>query len=242
MIYEGKICLASMTSTEWSTLNPVLLLGQKGIESDTDLEKNGDGIKDWNSLQYIKVRSSDIIGDVGYSGDFRTVGGINIKGTGDIPLDYVPTTRTINGVPLTDNINLDFVPTTRKINNIPLIGDITLSASDLGISTGTTNLIRVLEIESDANPTINTDSYDLINITGQATDIISFTTNLLGTPTSEQCLIINIFSPILINIEWGDKFESSKVLLPVTNTINTKTTIGFMYNSASSKWRCIGVS
>lgn len=40
------------TSSNWSTANPVLAVGQIGIESDTRKIKVGDGVTTWNSLHY----------------------------------------------------------------------------------------------------------------------------------------------------------------------------------------------
>lgn len=40
------------TSSNWSTANPVLAVGQIGIESDTRKLKVGDGATTWNSLHY----------------------------------------------------------------------------------------------------------------------------------------------------------------------------------------------
>ena len=40
------------TAAQFTADNPVLLPNQIGIESDTDLQKKGDGITAWNSLGY----------------------------------------------------------------------------------------------------------------------------------------------------------------------------------------------
>ena len=40
------------TSINWSDSNPVLLKGEIGLESDTNLFKIGDGVSDWSSLEY----------------------------------------------------------------------------------------------------------------------------------------------------------------------------------------------
>lgn len=41
------------TAAQWTSANPVLLLGERGIETDTGKEKSGDGVTAWNSLSYI---------------------------------------------------------------------------------------------------------------------------------------------------------------------------------------------
>ncbi len=40
------------TAAEWVQINPVLQLGWIGYESDTGRVKIGDGISDWNTLEY----------------------------------------------------------------------------------------------------------------------------------------------------------------------------------------------
>ena len=43
------------TAAEWTSTNPVLSLGEMGIETDTRKIKFGDGTTGWNSLQYISA-------------------------------------------------------------------------------------------------------------------------------------------------------------------------------------------
>ena len=60
MEIQARIRLHRRTSTELTDSNPVLLEGQKVIESDTNYEKIGDGVTAWNSLPYQKIRTQDI--------------------------------------------------------------------------------------------------------------------------------------------------------------------------------------
>ena len=48
------------TALNWKSQNPILLLGEFGIESDTDKIKIGDGISAWNTLPYYTVTLDDI--------------------------------------------------------------------------------------------------------------------------------------------------------------------------------------
>lgn len=47
-----QIQLRIDTATNWTTVNPTLLSGEVGIESDTGLFKIGDGSTQWTSLSY----------------------------------------------------------------------------------------------------------------------------------------------------------------------------------------------
>ena len=51
-LYPEHIALTSRSSSDWQALNPVLLKGEIGIESDTLRMKIGNGISDWNVLAY----------------------------------------------------------------------------------------------------------------------------------------------------------------------------------------------
>lgn len=91
-----------------------------------------------------------------------------------------------------------------------------------------------------ATPTTATDSYDMVLFTGLATAITSMTTNLTGTPTEGQTLWIAFTDNGTARaITWGSSFEASTVALPTTTVISTRLDVGFVWNTVTSKWRCI---
>lgn len=92
---------------------------------------------------------------------------------------------------------------------------------------------------SSTTPTINTDNVDFYSITALAGDITSFTTNLSGTPTDGQKLWIAITGTAARAITWGSSFESSTVTLPTTTVSTNRLDVGFVWNAATSKWRCV---
>lgn len=47
-----RIQLRHDTTTNWSLVNPVLLEGEIGLETDTNQMKMGNGVDDWNTLEY----------------------------------------------------------------------------------------------------------------------------------------------------------------------------------------------
>lgn len=95
---------------------------------------------------------------------------------------------------------------------------------------------------SSATPTINTDNVDMYLLTAQAADITSFTTNLSGTPTEGQTLWIAITGTAARAITWGTSFEASTVALPTTTVTTNRLDVGFVWNSVTSKWRCIATA
>jgi hypothetical protein len=101
---------------------------------------------------------------------------------------------------------------------------------------------RVSTTTSSATPTINTDTVDQYGLTAQTVDITSFSTNLSGTPTNGQKLWIYIVGTAARGITWGASFESSTVTLPTTTVTTNRLDVGFVWNAASSVWRCVATA
>lgn len=136
--------------------------------------------------------------------------------------------------------------TTTGTGVLTALGQTTNTASGLVTGSGTVTLTnkwvqpRVLaSTANSATPTLNTDSYDMMVITGQSVAITSFTTNLTGTPVNGQKLWIAITGTTAIAITWGASFESSTIQLPTTTTSTDRLDVGFVWNAATSKWRCV---
>lgn len=101
---------------------------------------------------------------------------------------------------------------------------------------------RAVTTTSSATPTINTDVTDIYGLTAQAATITSFTTNLSGTPTNGQKLWIYIVGTGAVAITWGASFQASTIALPTTTVSTTRLDIGFVWDAASSVWRCVAVA
>lgn len=99
---------------------------------------------------------------------------------------------------------------------------------------------RVSSEASSATPTINTDNVDAHSITALAADITSMTSNLSGTPTNFQSLTIRFKDDGTARaITWGASFEAKGCALPVTTVISKVLTVGFLYDTVTSKWGCV---
>ena len=137
------------------------------------------------------------------------------------------------------------------IQTPPVAGTPTLTlptSSDTLVGLATTDTLtnkriepRVGTVVSSAVPTINTDNYDAYSITALAVDITSMTTNLSGTPTDFQKLTIRIKDDgaAIRAITWGTGFEAKGMDLPLTTVLSKVLTIGFIYDSVTSKWGCV---
>lgn len=101
---------------------------------------------------------------------------------------------------------------------------------------------RVTSETSSATPTINVNITDIHRITAQTVDITSMTTNLSGTPTHGQQLIIEITGTASRAITWGASFEATTVALPTTTSGTETLRVGFMWNTATSKFSCVAVA
>lgn len=98
---------------------------------------------------------------------------------------------------------------------------------------------RVASITSAAEPAINTDNCDIANIASLATNISNMSTNLTGTPTSGQVLIMRIKDDgTARTISWGTSFKAEGVPLPTTTVISKQLTVAFLWNG--STWGCVG--
>lgn len=138
--------------------------------------------------------------------------------------------------------------TSPVISTISNSGTLTLPTStDTLVGRATTDTLtnkrinpRVSTETSSATPTINTDNVDAHSITALATAITSMTTNLTGTPVNFQRLLIRIKDNGTARaITWGSSFEARGVALPTTTVISKVLTVGFIYDTVTSKWGCV---
>lgn len=117
-------------------------------------------------------------------------------------------------------------------------GGVTLT----GVETLTNKRItpRTATVASSATPTINTDTTDLFTITAQAAAITSFTTNLSGTPTEGQKLMLRILDNGNARaITHGASFRSLTGTLLTTTTAGKISYEGFIWNAVDSIWDCL---
>lgn len=168
------------------------------------------------------------------------------------------TARNINGVSFDGSANITITANTTNALTIGTglsgtsfngSGAVTIAIdSTVATLTGTQTLTnkritpRVSTTASSATPTINTDNVDMFGLTAQAADITSFTTNLSGTPTDGQKLWIYIVGTAARAITWGASFEASTVALPTTTVSTNRLDVGFVWNAATSKWRCVAAA
>ena len=100
---------------------------------------------------------------------------------------------------------------------------------------------RVGSTTSSATPSINSDIYDAYSITSLAAAITSVT--VTGTPSNFQQLTVRIKDNGTARaIAWGAGFEAKGNALPTTTVISKVLTVGFLYDTVTSKWGCVSVA
>lgn len=146
----------------------------------------------------------------------RTIAGVSFNGTANIAIASTNLSDTASIALLTNTVTL----TNKRVTK------------------------RVVTTTQSATPTINTDNTDVAYITGLAQAVTSFTTNLSGTPVNGDTLIIDVTDNGTGRaLSFGSSFETSgTVALPTTTVANTKLTIGFRWNVATSAWTCVAVA
>lgn len=237
------------TAAEWDSANPVLASGEPSFEKDTGNFKIGDGSTAYNSLPPF-ASGGDASTDTATSVDGELVA---FKGTGGKLLQRVAGTGAIlltDGVydvvdPAEMNTFLGIDAAQLKIDMSLDLVDNTSDETKWAATKTLTNtriIPRVPVIVSGSTPAINTDLSDMFGITALAVDITSMTSGLSGSPYDGEPLWIYIVGTATRQIAWGTGFEDGAASLPTATSGTQRLDAGFVYNDASSKWRCMVVS
>lgn len=72
---KARVRLKTDTSEAWRRNNPILLNGEEGYESDTNLSKIGDGVHHWLELDYKNSGASAVASTANYALDSNSLGG-----------------------------------------------------------------------------------------------------------------------------------------------------------------------
>lgn len=171
---------------------------------------------------------------------------INLDG---IPVDAITGVGTANQIAyftsgqVIASLDTATYPSLTELARVKNVGSQVVGTTDTNTLTNKRITARSGTVASSGTPTINTDNVDYYSITALAAAITSFTTNLSGTPTIGQTLWISITDNGTARaITWGASFEASTIALPTTTVISTRLDVAFIWNEATSKWRCVGTA
>lgn len=112
---KARIQLKKDTSEAWRINNPVLLDGEAGYESDTNLMKVGDGIHRWLELDYTNSGATAIASTANYAINAGALGGTSAADWAKKFNNYVLNTR-IEAVMSTASA-ADKIPTSIAVTN-----------------------------------------------------------------------------------------------------------------------------
>lgn len=112
---KARIQLKKDTSEAWRINNPVLLDGEAGYESDTNLMKIGDGIHRWLELNYTNSGATAIASTANYAINAGALGGTSAADWAKKFDNYVLNTR-IEAVMSTASA-ADKIPTSIAVTN-----------------------------------------------------------------------------------------------------------------------------
>ena len=112
---KARIQLKKDTSEAWHINNPVLLDGEAGYESDTNLMKVGDGIHRWLELDYMNSGATAIASTANYAINAGALGGTSAADWAKKFDNYVLNTR-IEAVMSTASA-ADKIPTSIAVTN-----------------------------------------------------------------------------------------------------------------------------
>ena len=112
---KARIQLKKDTSEAWRINNPVLLDGEAGYESDTNLMKVGDGIHRWLELDYTNSGVTAIASTANYAINAGALGGTSAADWAKKFDNYVLNTR-IEAVMSTASA-ADKIPTSIAVTN-----------------------------------------------------------------------------------------------------------------------------
>lgn len=112
---KARIQLKKDISEAWRINNPVLLDGEAGYESDTNLMKVGDGIHRWLELDYMNSGATAIASTANYAINAGALGGTSAADWAKKFDNYVLNTR-IEAVMSTASA-ADKIPTSIAVTN-----------------------------------------------------------------------------------------------------------------------------
>lgn len=96
---------------------------------------------------------------------------------------------------------------------------------------------RIVTTTDDATAVIDCTVTDIYELTAMAN---ATTFSVTGSPSNGETLLVRLKDNGTARaLTWGSEFASKGATLPTTTVLGKQHYVGFVYNSASSKWECI---
>jgi hypothetical protein len=154
----SKIQIRRGTAAQWTAANPVLIVGELGFETDTNLIKAGDGTTSWSSLPYYTGTTGAAgptgpTGATGPTGPTGATGATGAAGTTDA--------GNLTGATLASNVVSSSLTAVGTLTNLVVSNTITANTSTASQLLNT----RTISLGGEATGNTNFDGSNNVTIT-----------------------------------------------------------------------------
>jgi Major tropism determinant N-terminal domain len=151
----SKIQIRRGSAAQWTAANPVLLLGELGLETDTRRIKAGDGTTSWSSLPYYTgtTGATGPTGPTGATGPTGPTGATGAAGTTDA--------GNLTGATLASNVVSSSLTAVGTLTNLAVSNTITANTSTASQLLNT----RTISLGGEATGNTNFDGSNNVTIT-----------------------------------------------------------------------------
>ena len=216
------------TSSEWTSANPVLALGEVGLETNTRLFKIGDGTTAWNSLSY---------------GGLQGVQGTN--GTGGQGIQGIQG-QSIQGIQGIQGVQGQSIQGIQGVQGQSIQGIQGVQGQSVQGIQGTTGMFSsVSSSTTTSSLSWNSSLYDYYELTSQSGNL-TINIDSASSPTNGKRIIFRIRTPstggtFTMTQTGTNKFRLVGTSIPNSLTAGNVLYIGGQYNSTDSSWDIIAV-
>lgn len=190
-ILNAAVGISVDTTTNWTTVNPILLKGQMALDSVTGTIKIGDGVTAYNSLP-VRVDATLTQAQRTMLDNVNTANGVvQLDGTGRIGMDLLPTGVVSGAVKFVENIAARDALTGDQRNGLIFVLD---ASADTTVTLGSAQYVwdgdsweKIGERES-----LDLDLTPYFNHETETLDIIQDGTNYVKFTPAERTLLAEL--------------------------------------------------
>lgn len=229
-----KIQLRRDLSSNWSSRNPILALGEPGFETDTNKLKLGDGATSWNDLAYltpdfINIVSSGGIADLTVPQQNDIVEGTIVLTSDGVRWIYTGSgSKTLEAsyVQLAD-ISPAWIQITSKPASLVGLADILTTASGDFIIASGNNVYQVVNFAESVDDRIGNGLFVAgtginLNYNDAGNSFTVSVTGLINNPTNNRILTSRDTTTTGINAESNLTFDGNTLSIPTSGSISSQ--------------------
>ena len=160
----SKIQIRRGTAAQWTAANPILIIGELGFETDTNLIKAGNGTTSWSSLPYYTGTTgpTGATGPAGAAGATGPAGAAGAAGpTGATGATGTTDAGNLTGATLASNVVSSSLTAVGTLTNLTVSNTITANTSTASQLLNT----RTISLGGEATGNTNFDGSNNVTIT-----------------------------------------------------------------------------